>query len=161
MNIAAAKTLRSAGHHAEARDMLVRLAAQSPGDPLLQYETACVHDFLGEEAAAVPYYVAAIAGDLPAEQLRGVHLGLGSTYRTLGRYAEAEEVLARGIERFPEANELKVFRAMALHNLGRSREAVEGLLHLLAQTSSDPQIQAYREAIAFYAQDIERTWCGE
>ena len=47
---------------------------------------------------------------------------------------------------------------MVWHNLGRSKPAVETLLALLAQTSMDEHIQAYREAIALYAQDIERTW---
>ena len=138
--------------------MLVALAKQHPGDASIQYEAACVHDFLGEEAAAVPYYVAAIAGDLDEEGLRGAYLGLGSTYRTLGRYAEAERTLLRGLERYPEANELKVFLAMVLHNLGRSKEAVESLLGLLASTSSDSEIQAYASAIRLYAQDVERKW---
>jgi tetratricopeptide (TPR) repeat protein len=161
MTRAAAQALRRAGHHAEAKDMLVSLAAQHPGDASLQYDAACVHDFLGEETAAIPYYLAAIAGNLPDAELRSALLGLGSTYRTLGRYAEAEATLQRGLERFPEANEIKVFLAMVRHNLGRSKEAVEALLVLLADTSSDEQIQAYRGAIAFYAQDIERTWVSQ
>ena len=47
---------------------------------------------------------------------------------------------------------------MALHNIGRSKQAVELLLTVLAEASSDAQIQSYREAILFYAQDIERSW---
>jgi hypothetical protein len=62
------------------------------------------------------------------------------------------------VERFPDANEMKLFHAMALHNLGQSKAAVEGLLAVLAQTSSDKAIQAHRRAIALYAQDIDSTW---
>ena len=158
MNLAVARELRANGKHAEAKDLLVALAAQSPHDAELQYEAACVHDFLGEEASAVDYYRAALRGRLSEEHLRGAYLGLGSTYRALGRYAEAEVTLRQGLERFPEANEMKVFLAMTLHNLGQSKAAVECLLAVLAQTSSDKSIQAYGRAIVFYAQDIERTW---
>jgi tetratricopeptide (TPR) repeat protein len=112
----------------------------------------------GEEASAVTYHRAALLGPLSEEHLRGAYLGLGSTYRALGRYTEAEATLRQGVERFPEANEMKVFLALALHNLGQSKAAVECLLAVLAQTSSDNEIQAYRPAIALYAQDIDRTW---
>jgi tetratricopeptide (TPR) repeat protein len=158
MNFIAARELRAVGKHAEAKDLLVALAAQNPNDAELQYETACVHDFLGEEASAVTYYRAALLGRLSLEHLRGAYLGLGSTYRTLGQYGEAEVILRQGLERFPEANEMKVFLAMTLYNLGQSKAAVECLLTVLAQTSRDDDIQAYRRAILFYAEDIERIW---
>ncbi|HTS22466.1 MAG TPA: tetratricopeptide repeat protein [Casimicrobiaceae bacterium] len=158
MNLALARELRARGKHAEARELLVALAAQSPNDAELQYEAACVHDFLGEEASAVAYYRAALLGSLSEGHLRGAYLGLGSTYRALGLYTEAEAILRQGVERFPDANEMKVFLAMALHNLGQSKAAVERLLAVLAQTSSDREIQAYRRAILLYAQDIDRTW---
>ena len=158
MNLTTARALRANGKHAEARDLLVALVIQNPNDAELQYETACVHDFLGDEASAIAYYRAALLGRLSLEHLRGAYLGLGSTYRTLGQYTEAQVTLRQGLERFPEANEMKVFLAMTLYNLGQSRAAVECLLTVLAQTSSDNDIQAYRRAILFYAEDIERIW---
>ena len=158
MGIATARKLRSAGQHTEAKALLIELARLIPSDAEVQFEAACVHDYLGEEASAVPYYLAALAGTLSEEHLRSALLGLGSTYRTLGRFAEAEATLRQALARFPDANEIKVFLAMVWHNLGRSKPAVETLLALLAQTSMDEHIQAYREAIALYAQDIERTW---
>jgi tetratricopeptide (TPR) repeat protein len=158
MDLTAAKELRANGKHAEAKDLLVALVAQNPNDAELQYETACVHDFLGEESSAVAYYRAALLGPLSLEHLRGAYLGLGSTYRTLGRYTEAQVTLRQGLERFPEANEIKIFLAMTLHNLGQSKAAVECLLTVLANTSSDSDVQTYRRAILFYAEDIERVW---
>jgi tetratricopeptide (TPR) repeat protein len=158
MNLAAARDLRLKGKHAEAKDLLVALAAESPNDAELQYEAACVHDYLGEEASALGYYRAALGGALSEDHLRGAYLGLGSTYRALGRYTEAEATLRQGLDRFPQANDLKVFLAMTLQNLGRSKAAVECLLTLLAQTSNDKDIQAYRKAIVSYAQDVERRW---
>lgn len=158
MTLTAARALRADGRHAEARDLLVRLLAHEPDDPELQFEAACVHDHLGEEAAAIPCYRAAIAKGLSGAPLRSAFLGLGSTYRTLGRYVEAEATLREGLAQFPHAPEIEVFLAMTLHNRGQSKAAVEGLLRLLAESSQDAQIQAYRRAILFYAEDVDRTW---
>jgi tetratricopeptide (TPR) repeat protein len=153
-----AKELRAAGKHEQAREMLVALASQSPSDALIHYEAACVHDFLGFEAQAVPFYIKALEGELPEPLRRSAYTGLGSTYRTLGMYQQAEEVLVQGLAEFPEANEIQVFLAMARHNLGQSKSAVESLLRLVASTSADPQIKSYARAIEFYAQDIGRSW---
>src|SRR5262245_57554923 len=152
------RALRREGKHEEACALAVRLAAGSPEDSELQYETACVHDLLGRESQAVPFYVAALSGNLSAEHLRSAYLGLGSTYRALGQYAAAERTLREGLERFADAVEMKSFLAMTLHNLGQSKQAVELLLTVLAQTTADPYLQHYREAIRFYAQDIEKSW---
>lgn len=158
MNAESIRTLRAQGKHEEARRLAVELAAGLPGDAEVQYEAACVHDSLGYEAEAVPFYKAAIAGDLSPARLRSAFVGLGSTYRALGRYSKARATLLDGLARFPEANELKVFLAMTRHNLGQSKEAVESLLMLLAATTSDESVQRYRNAIELYAGDIERAW---
>ena len=158
MTLDSAKILRAQGQHEGARELLVSLAAKSPNDKELQYQTASVHDFLGLEAQAVSYYLAALEGPLSGASLRGAFLGLGSTYRTLGKYVEAEATLRSGLAAFPAANDIKVFLAMVCHNLGRSKEAVESLLLLLAETSEDEYIRPYARAIEFYAQDIERAW---
>jgi tetratricopeptide (TPR) repeat protein len=158
MNAETIQNLHREGKHEEARALAVELVANTPGDAELQYEAACVHDYLGREAEAIPFYTSALAGSLEQESLRGAFLGLGSTYRTLGRYGEAKATLLEGLARFPEAGEIKVFLAMALHNLGESKRAIESLLLLLAETSNHEAIQAYREAIRLYAKDIDKTW---
>jgi len=150
--------LRRAGDHEGARSLATELVASATEDFELQYEAACVHDYLGRESEAIPFYLAAISGRLPSEQLRRAYLGLGSTYRALGQYQSAERALREGLARFPDAAELKTFLAVALHNLGRSKQAVELLLTVLADTSADDHLRSYREAILFYAQDIERSW---
>ena len=153
------RALRGESRHEEAQALAVQLAAADPQDAELQFEAACVHDYLGLEAAAVPYYVAALkCGQLGAALRREALLGLGSTYRTLGRYAEAEATLRQGRAEFPEARELQVFLAMAMHNLGKGKDAVELLLRIVAATSSDPDIQTYRRAIQLYAEDVDKVW---
>jgi thioredoxin-like negative regulator of GroEL len=67
-------------------------------------------------------------------------------------------VFARGLEAFPDANEIKIFLAMTQYNLGRSKDAVELLLRVVATTSADPDVRAYAGAIEFYAQDVRRRW---
>lgn len=137
------------------------LAINEPLNAEVQYEAACVHDSLGLESAAVPYYLAALAGTLPAEKRRGAYLGLGSTYRTIGRYEEALSTLQAGLAQFPGAREFNVFLSMVEYNLGRHKAAVEALLVLLAETSTDEGIRTYSGAISFYAQDIERSWVDD
>jgi tetratricopeptide (TPR) repeat protein len=155
------RALRRAGQHEQACSLACELAASAAGDSELQYETACVHDHLGREAQAVSFYLAAIAGGLPPALLRSAYLGLGSTYRALGQYPAAERTLREGLQHFPDAAELKAFLAMALHNLGQSKAAVELLLVVLADTSADEHVRGYRDAISFYAQDIGRSWPDE
>jgi tetratricopeptide (TPR) repeat protein len=158
MSIAKITALRRAGKHEQARELASELAKSPKASALLLYETACVHDFLGLEAQAVPFYLSAIAKGLPAQASRGAYLGLGSTYRTLGQYEQSLRVLAEGLEKFPLAQELHVFHAMTLYNLGRNKEAVQSLLNVLADYSSDENIQPLGKAIKLYAQDLDRVW---
>jgi tetratricopeptide (TPR) repeat protein len=153
MSLSSRRALRQQG---KPRVLAAQLAAECPADALVQYEAACVHDCLGREREAVPYYLRAIASGLPQAELRGAYLGLGSTYRVLGRFDESLQVLDEGRGQFPAAREFEVFRAMTLHNLGRGNQAVEILLQVIAETSSDPDIQEFSRAIALYAEDIER-----
>ncbi len=153
-----ADKLRAKDQHEKARELLVRLASEFPTNPVVQYKTACVYDFIGQEKEAIPYYLAAIENDLPGDDLRGAYLGLGSTYRTLGQYAESKKILQAGLSHFPDANEMRVFLAMTLYNLGEHHEAVSSLIKAIAETTSDEKIQNYERAILFYAEDLNKKW---
>lgn len=153
-----ADKLRKKDRHEEARKLLVQLAAEFPKNPVVQYRTACVYDFLGQEHDAIPYYLAAIENDLPDPDLRPAYLGLGSTYRTLGQYAESKQILLEGLSHFPNANEMKMFLAMTLYNLGENHEAVSSLLKLILDTTSDEAIINYEHVIRFYADDMNKKW---
>jgi predicted Zn-dependent protease len=159
--LAQAVALRERGELEEARQLLLELRREHPDDPQIAVQAAWVHDSLGFEEEAVEHYRAAIAGELPDADLRSALLGLGSTYRALGRDAESDETFREGIERFPDFVALRVFRAMTLYNLGRSRDAVQELLRVLLETSQDPSIERYRRSLTAYAEDLDRSWLDQ
>ncbi|GAA2486112.1 tetratricopeptide repeat protein [Streptomyces gobitricini] len=140
------------------RRELLDLVARDPDDARVNYRAACVHDRLGLEAEAIPFYERCLAGTgLPDEDRRGALLGLGSTYRVLGQYARAVETFRRGVAEYPDDGGLRTFLAMALYNTGDHHEAMGILLDLLATTSQDPSVQQYRRAIDLYAKDLDAT----
>ncbi|MCO6501779.1 MAG: tetratricopeptide repeat protein [Acidimicrobiales bacterium] len=139
-------------------DGLLAELEREPDDARLNYLVACAYDGEGLEHEAVPHYVKAIATGLEGDELHNAHLGLGSTYRAIGRYEEALDTFDRGLETFPGAPELLVFRAMTLHNLGRSEEAVSQLLKVLVEHTDDESILRYRRALEFYADRLSETW---
>lgn len=154
----ALQQLRLAGKTEQARTEWVSLASQYPQQAQVQYETACIHDSMGLESQAVPYYLTAIDLGLAPEDLRGAYLGLGSTYRTLGQFEASKQIFERGILAFPQAQELRVFLAMTLYNLADHHLAMSMLLEVIADTSADDEIQSYQRAIRLYAQDLDRRW---
>ncbi|WP_373314544.1 tetratricopeptide repeat protein [Streptomyces longispororuber] len=156
--LARAVRLRESGHREEARTLLLTLSERCPDDAEVAYQTAWVHDTLGLEAEALPHYVRAIQlPGLSDDDRRGALLGLGSTYRILGKYPEAVATLRDASAEYPDDGALRAFLAMALYNTGRSRDAMEILLHQLATTSQDPEIARYRPAIEHYATDLDAT----
>jgi tetratricopeptide (TPR) repeat protein len=110
---------------------------------------------MGLEREAIPLYERAISLGLPGRDLEGAILSLGSSHRAVGNPAKAAEVLQGGDERFPQNRAMQVFLAMALHNLDEHEQAIEILLRNLAETSSDPEIVSYKEAISYYASRLD------
>jgi tetratricopeptide (TPR) repeat protein len=149
--------LRKEGRAEEARAILLELVTERPDDPQVHYQCAWVHDSLGREREAVPFYECAIADGLTGRDLEGAFVGLGSTYRSLGEFRKAIETLRQGVAWFPETRAMEVFLAMALYNVGEHHEATELLLQTLAETSADEKISAYKEAILFCAGRLDET----
>ncbi len=143
--------LREAGELEEARTGLLELLRMNPEDPAVNYQCARVHDMMGREREAIPFCERAIERGRSSADLEGAILSLGSSYRAVGNSAKATEVLRGGVARFPQNRAMQVFLAMALHDLGEHAEAMGILLRHLAETSSDPEILACKEALSFYA----------
>ena len=156
--LAEAIQFRTDKRYTEAEVILSELHANYPDNSLINYHFAWLFDVQGKEKEAVPYYEIAINNGLDTDDLRGALLGLGSTYRTLGDYDKSVATLKQGMTLFPEANEFKVFLAMALYNVGDSKEAVSSLLTLLVDVSDDSSIQRFKRPIVLYAEDLDRTW---
>ncbi len=155
--LAQAVQLREEGTE-QACEQLARLSDRHPQSAAIAYQGAWAHDSLGLEAEAVALYERALSGSgLSADDRSGAFLGLGSTYRGLGRYDLALATLRRGLEESPEDAALQTFLAMALYNVGESREAVRTLLKVTAATSADPGVQRYRRAIDYYADHLDET----
>lgn len=150
--------LRTAGQPEEAKKILLGLLAQSQDDPEILYQLAWVHDLMGLEGEAVPYYEKAISSGLKDSERCGALLGLGSTYRTLGMYDKSKGILEQGLQEYPEAREFNVFYAMTLYNLGQYDKAMALLLKEVGETSNDEGIKSYQKAIAFYSDKLDQIW---
>ena len=150
--------LRESGDLEEARSLLSHVLEESPNDAEANYQMAWLCDLRGREREAIPHYVRAIAGSLPNDEKSSALLGLGSSHRARGEYSQAAEVLRRGVREFPEDRAMRTFLALALYNAGENREAVELLLKNLVETTSDPNIKAYKEALTFYADRLDEVW---
>ena len=153
--LAQAVRLREGGALEPARTQLLALTVEWPDDAEIAYQTAWAHDRLGLEVEAAPFYEHALRTGLAPEHRIGAYVGLGSTYRVLGRYEDARSTLQRGLGEFPGNAAMRAFLAMTLYNLGATRDALSVALTVLADTSGDPDVQRYRPAIEYYASDLD------
>jgi tetratricopeptide (TPR) repeat protein len=156
--LASAVRLRESEHHEEARQRLLELHHEFPRDPDVNYQCAWIHDLLGLEREAIPFYEKAIQIGLTGENLKSALLGMGSTYRCIGDYQKSIETFQRGLTLFPHDQEFNVFLAMAYYNIGEHSKAMELLLNSLVNTSSDEGILRYQRAIRFYSDKLDQTW---
>lgn len=150
--------LRENEKHEEARELLLELHAEFPNNPQVNYQCAWIHDLLGLEREAIPFYEKAVQEGLKRDELKGALLGMGSTYRCIGEYQKAKETFQRALELFPDNHEYKVFLAMTLHNLKEHTKAMELLLTSLLDTTEDDGILGYERALRFYADKLDETW---
>jgi tetratricopeptide (TPR) repeat protein len=122
-----------------------------PDVAVAHYLAAWARDAQGSEADALVHYEKAFALGLTGENLRGALLGAGSTYRNLGQFGRSEEMLRRGIQDYGDSSEFSAFLALTLYSAGRFREAISILLKLVADTTTNVNIQRYNRALRYYA----------
>lgn len=142
---------------AEVRALLLDLVRDYPDDAEVQYQTAVAHDNSGLGREAIPFYVQAIEQGLAGADLERALLGLGSTYRYLGFYEEAEQTLRRGVQEFPDHRGLQVFLAIALYNTGKHKESTEILLANLLETTADEKLRYFNRPLKYYAEHLDET----
>jgi tetratricopeptide (TPR) repeat protein len=150
--------LRETGKHEEAKDSLLKLHAEFPDDAQVNFQCAWIHDLLGLEREAIPFYEKAVQTGLSGEDLQGALLGMGSTYRCIGEYKKAKETFEHALKVFPNNYEFKVFLSMTYYNLNQYSKAMELLLNTVVDTTKDEGILSYQRAIQFYADKLDETW---
>lgn len=152
--LAEAVALREGGQAEQARPLLIALAAEHPDDAEVQYQAAWVHDYLGLEDEAVPYYERALMLGLPEPELEGLVLGLGSTYRNVGRISDSLTLLERGIHNYPANHAMRCFLALSRLSNGEPNEALALAFDVILATSSAPSIERYRRALTSYREEL-------
>ena len=128
------------------------LAAERPDDdPRAAYERGSAQDSTGHSDRAIPHYRRALELGLTGRLRRECVIQMASSLRNLGEAHESERLL--GEERAAGSDELDdavdAFRALALIDLGREREAVALLLTALAG-----HMDRYRRSVRNYAQEV-------
>src|ERR1044071_8416562 len=152
--LARAIKLREEEKHEQARQLLLQLHAEFPHNSQVNYQCAWIHDLLGLEREAIPFYEKAIQRGLQGEDLKSALLGMGSTYRCIGEYQKSIEIFQHALSLFPYSHEFKAFLAMAYYNIHEHAKAMELLLNSLADTSTDDGVIRYQRAIRFYSDKL-------
>lgn len=131
------------------RQMRVLIAELGPGDARGPFELGGVFDALGMEEVAAAHYRRALELGLDDERAARLAIQHGSTLRNLGRVDEAIEVLAHAPDHDAVGDARAIFLALALHDAGRSGEAVRLLVEAL-----EPELPSYRRSVRAYAEDL-------
>ena len=134
-------------------EVIARIDALAAGrgadDAIALYEAGGARDSAGREAEAEPLYLAALEAGLPEPERSQAIIQLASTVRNLGRPEESLELLRAEFAAKPDhplADAATVFAALALHDLGRTTEALSATIAALA-----PHLPAYRRSVTAYA----------
>ncbi|WP_252311472.1 tetratricopeptide repeat protein [Sinobaca sp. H24] len=122
------------------------------------FRLASLYDSQGKEKMAAAYYEKALLFSIRGELRERTYIQLGSTYRAVGEYEKAKECLEQGLLEYPENRAIQIFLAAVYYNIGESKKAATLLLENLAMTSSDQWVSDYKEALLFYAKDLDQSW---
>ena len=146
--------LRNDKKYAQSREILIGLT-HFTRDAEVIYQCAWIHDLMGLETEAVPYYEQAIANGLEGESLCGAYIGLGSTYRCIGEYDKAITILEAGIQKFPENDAMKVFLSLAKYNVNDHESAMKLLLETVVKVDT---VKEFERAISFYKEHLNEVF---
>ncbi|HFJ9286481.1 TPA: tetratricopeptide repeat protein, partial [Bacillus toyonensis] len=140
--------------YAQSREILIGLTNFTKDAEVL-YQCAWIHDVMGLETEAVPYYEQAIAHGLDGESLCGAYIGLGSTYRCIGEYEKAIVVLEAGVKKFPENDPMRVFLSLAKYNVNEHESAMKLLLETVVKVD---EVKEFERAISFYKDHLNEVF---
>ncbi|AUB31328.1 hypothetical protein [Spiroplasma floricola] len=87
---------------------------ESDNSAYINYQMAWSYDLLGEESKAVIFYLKALQGvELKKKDQLECFIGLGSSYRVMGKYIEAQKNFEKALLIFLSNLVLKYFYAIA------------------------------------------------
>lgn len=132
---------------------MTALAAEKPGDPIALFELGGAHDATDSTREAIRLYREALEAGLTEPQARQATIQLASSLRVAGRADEAADLLEQELrERSDDLDDaVRAFLALALHDLGRSDEAVGLLLTTVAG-----HLSQYARSVRHYADAVVR-----
>lgn len=142
--------LKIKGRYEEAERQLAVWLSEDPDNPRLLFEMALILDNQGREAEAINYYQSALAGELDGAHRIDALIGLGSSFRVVGRVFESHQVLAEARREYPGHAALDVFYALTLEQQGNYGDAIGTLLSLITETGREASLDEYRTAIRYY-----------
>jgi len=117
-----------------------------------RYDEACAHDRAGREAEAIPCYEEALSLGLEDPLRQQALLGLGSSYRSVLRHADAIARLWDAAAEYPDDQALQVFLALALWSGGREREAMQALGRVTVESAD---LRGYGRAARMYFDQLD------
>lgn len=124
------------GRMDEALHRLAALRAARPENRWLAYDTLVVLGWAEKDGEA-----ADMAGRTPLDEAPAYVLeSVGKSLRNLGRYADAGELYAQALVRFPERTSLAVGQAYALADGGRTSEAATLVNNLRDTHPTSPEV---------------------
>ena len=119
-----------------------------------EYERGGEHDSAGRAAEAIPHYEHALELGLPDELVPRCLLQLGSSLRNVGRLDDALALFDDAVARFPDDAALRLFRAFALADAGRDRDALVDVLDLARTRIDAPELRRYARSLESYTRDL-------
>ncbi|MBE4909556.1 tetratricopeptide repeat protein [Bacillus luteolus] len=152
------KQLRDNGFGEQARVEIIKLVNEYTTVAVVQVECAFIHDSLGYEHEAIPYYEKALELGIEGPLRVEAYLGLGSSLRCIGSYQKAAEIFEKAIEEFPNHRGLQIFYSMTQYNLGNHGRAMDILLTNLIETTNNQDILDYKRAISFYINNLDEVY---
>ncbi|MCL1699515.1 tetratricopeptide repeat protein [Lysinibacillus sp. Bpr_S20] len=147
--------LRRQGKLQESKEMFLTLLSIDPLNPSLHYQCARSFDILAEETKAMPFYEQAIELGLTDCELEDAFIKLGSIYRTHERFLEAKKLYQEAMRKFPKKEQMKIFYAMALYNLGDHADAMGFLIGNLAFTTTNQDILKHYRTITYLGSRLD------
>ena len=148
--------LRSKKEYIKAKEKMEDILGEDPNNAYYNYQMAWCLDNLGLEHEAINYYHKAINNNLDLIYLKDAYIGLGSTYRSIGKYKEAEHILNEGLTKFDDSPVLKIFLAITHYNMNNNQKSVSLLIDTLLTNVENTEIHEYKNALKFYNENLDK-----